>query len=691
LSKAFDRSQRLAITHAYWALTGAVAEYGYCFEELAELNQFQVRPEESPLLRTAKASAEAALRAAEVALVAKQYDLAELLGSPSSDPLPLPADLPHVGPYRTQFDQVASRQALPPRTRLVDRMLPIRRKAIDVWASATLASEDALQAVLDAYSQSATDLATVLEYRTQLGRRQRALIGSVCDYNHDIADYAMTVAGPEITGQALVAMLIKSNRPSPSRSVPSGGSGGAKPLRGASDTGVTQDASVLPAMANELVPTEAQPDRSVSAAPQPTLAPPRELAQPPVNGQPTLAPPRNAVEVPVVEQPASASMPETREAPGTGQPTLAPPQKEETANEVQAPAKEVPASEGSLVPVNPEPNGPLPNRDPALPQPSNSEAAEGSETGSKGDQKRESADPSSGSQPTSGGAESGSQGPQVQIRNKPILHGQPAGPAAAGLYPGLVDAKPSVRAQRLAEGLYWNRSISELTGKTIELKDCLREVKPADRQELIAAYWLARQHAAEYQTLVTHNDWLEELSAFALERRRHPGGPEEMLRLRAAQLAVKANLLEMQLKLMDAQFELTRRAGLPLDSTWLLPTTAPHAGPYLLKLEAQSREVVASWPIKRLTVIIPGLTTSLQDRATAVVEADLARAAAAAAYQAGAQPIDYVLTVANRQTTETRAFLATVSEYNRAIATYVLTVLPASVSSDKLVQALVLK
>lgn len=55
---------------------------------------------------------------------------------------------------------------------------------------------------------------------------------------------------------------------------------------------------------------------------------------------------------------------------------------------------------------------------------------------------------------------------------------------------------------------------------------------------------------------------------------------------------------------------------------WPMPSTAAYTGPYLLKLEAQPRRLVESWPVRRLAAVIPGLAESIQRHATAVVEAD---------------------------------------------------------------------
>ena len=62
---------------------------------------------------------------------------------------------------------------------------------------------------------------------------------SVCRYNHDIADYALTVASPAASGEALAAMLIKSSQPS--------------------SLAVTPAPNILPALAVEPLPLPPPP------------------------------------------------------------------------------------------------------------------------------------------------------------------------------------------------------------------------------------------------------------------------------------------------------------------------------------------------------------------------------------------------------------------------------------------------
>ena len=202
---------------------------------------------------------------------------------------------------------------------------------------------------------------------------------------------------------------------------------------------------------------------------------------------------------------------------------------------------------------------------------------------------------------------------------------------------------------------------------------------------MIEAYWQARQRAAEYQVVLSQAELVDDL--FVLLSREDRRG---LLRLRSAKLTTAAAVHEAHATLVEAQFELARRIGRESDTQWPIPDTTPHSGPYLLKLGEQPRKLVESWPLRRLAATIPVLTESMRGRATAVVEADHARTAAAASYEGDSRSLERILAGISRQTDETFAFLQVLTDYNRAIAEYALAVLPADASAERLMAALVI-
>jgi hypothetical protein len=458
--------------------------------------------------------------------------------------MPLPADLPHVGPYETRFDRLSASRSLPPRARLIDRTLPLRIEAIEKRAAAVQAAEDALEAVAELYGKGQGDLWTLLACLADCRHQRRALLTEACQYNEDIADYALTAAGSAVTAQELVGMLIKQ-----------------------------------PGAGNQ--PIRSQPAGPVPDGQGPTPAPPRKPAAP------------------------------------ANTPGLSPT------------ADGVPGAPGS---------------------------------GLAGAARRE--------------------------VNRVNLDGPAGSGSSVALYPALTTAAPDLRAKYISQELHSQQRPVAEPGQAISLRDCLAGIPASLRRPALDAYWLACRRAAECRTLMIQQDQLAQLGPIAMEHGSRPGGVAEGLRLHAVSLATAADLGDARVWLVDAQFELTRLLGRPLEKPWLLPSTLPHAGPYLLNL-AQPPQVVRSRAVERLAAVIPALWESLQQRANAVVEADSARAATTAGYQSGTRSLDQLLPCLRYQTMETLALVEALTAYNRAIAEYVLTVVPASIPADQLVQTLV--
>ena len=122
-----------------------------------------------------------------------------------------------------------------------------------------------------------------------------------------------------------------------------------------------------------------------------------------------------------------------------------------------------------------------------------------------------------------------------------------------------------------------------------------------------------------------------------------------------------------------------------------MASTPPHAGPYLPRLEDQPAEVAASGVVRRRASVLPRLGEAVRQYATAVVEADAARVAAAERFATGEASLGAMHRAIDRQTDHTLAFLRSLSDYNRAIAAYALAVLPPNVPAKTLVSALVVQ
>lgn len=213
VATAPERHRQIEAVHAYWRLVEAMGEYHFSHERQQRLLRLRTGNDEAADLRTARAVATAQMCEAELQIMTAQHDLAEILLLVPDAPLPLPADQPLVGPYRTLFAELFAGKKAPDRARMLDQRLTLRNQAVESHAVALLAAEDALDAAIKLQANGQGRLAGVIAALDTQLLQQRAFLAAVCRYNHDIADYALVIVSPQTTPDLLVGMLIKLNRP----------------------------------------------------------------------------------------------------------------------------------------------------------------------------------------------------------------------------------------------------------------------------------------------------------------------------------------------------------------------------------------------------------------------------------------------------------------------------------------------
>ena len=262
-----------------------------------------------------------------------------------------------------------------------------------------------------------------------------------------------------------------------------------------------------------------------------------------------------------------------------------------------------------------------------------------------------------------------------------------------GTYQGLSKLKSPVAAQKLAAILHWDRALPDGVGQPTSLADCLRAAPAAHRNELIRAYWNARQQAACYQAAVGEIEQLNDLSAFVVRHSDRRGMADAGVRVQAARRAALAARTNAHLALLAAEFDLTVATGKRVDGAWILPVTLPQAGGYDVGNQASRRE-----PFWAARVRLGHQT--LQERADAVLRFDAQRADLTNEARQSRQPartgasgqialVDQVARAVANQHQETLAFLRDVTEYNLAIAGYALAVMPPATTAEELVKRLV--
>ena len=287
VSRASDRQQQLQIVRAYWQTARATANLCLCAAHQALLEQLRVGPSDAVLLESARASAAAMTSQARVAAIAAQYELASLMRSPANAPLPVAADAPHAGDYRTHFAEIFATRAAPEKAKRTNATIPLRRQAMQHQAAAMLAADRLLAALLDPRTIPQPGLADLLDGLNESLRQRQALAEAVVLYNLDIAEYALAVAGPEVTPQVLVTMLIRSRAAGPSAMDES--QSGVQPAGYQQDPGSAGNAEA-PA------PNTAQPTTAAGQSPRPAVRPGEEAPNPLLPHRTTEQPPPDSTD-----------------------------------------------------------------------------------------------------------------------------------------------------------------------------------------------------------------------------------------------------------------------------------------------------------------------------------------------------------------------------------------------------------
>ncbi|MFZ5829607.1 MAG: hypothetical protein ACOY3P_05945, partial [Planctomycetota bacterium] len=634
LATSGSRSEQYQITRAYWRLAESQAHYHYALQFRAQLDQLRTQFAGAAVWPMIDTSATALVHEREADAVAAQHALAAALRLPAGNVLPLPADRPHLSSYSTYFETLVAQGRAPLSARVAHDTLPLRREALQHRVAAVRAADSALNALLAAPAHGAQMSDAILSALRECLQNRQAFITAVASYNTNIADYAFSVAGPEVTSPQLAGMLIK-----------------------ATDAAST-DAGVVPAGWHApLAPGGTAP---------PTLAPgyrqapggeARPLSEPPAAS--ILAEPAGRYAAP--SQPSTAGASELRPVEPRQEPTLAPPPPGDlpspgSAQEpTLAPPRDTPQTrEEGLPPIPPSPQGQI------APEPS---ATPGSNAAWE---------PIPAPAPTAAIPRSA-----LRPLDQPAATEEPGLAIAAtasdapessefAMYPGLAQATTAERLKELSAVLHWDRSTTTARTEPVSLTDCLNAARPERRSAALQTYWTACQRCAEHQVLIDELGWLATLDSQLAD-------PLQRTRIQPILEATRAAVLASEAAEIEAIGSLAQDLGRASLAAWPRPSTTPRTD--YVAMDDDS-------------AMVRSLAAALAAQADAVIEADRYRARTTAALSAGGASIDDVLRATAMQTQLTRSLVRTLGDYNRLIADQACRRAPTA-SSDELLKVLI--
>jgi len=309
LSSQHAPAQHVAAAAAYWKLSGAVAHYCLCHEEIEQLERWAVAATppaaEQALLEARLTAALAGMEQCRVDVLAAQHALVLAGGLAAAARLPLTSDAPHVGGYQTRIDALFSTGAIPQEMRFAADLLPPRSRAIELRAAAVAAAEEALEATQLQYTSGGAPLSTLLAAHDLWAAQNRALLEAIVQYNRAIASYALPLAPPGTASERLAAMLIRVPGAQQAAAVVQPAIAVGQPTRIVEPAALNVPSAMVKAASAD--PITATPDALTPSPdplstdpfqrprqPLPPIQRPADLppaGTPPIRGEPTLAPP----------------------------------------------------------------------------------------------------------------------------------------------------------------------------------------------------------------------------------------------------------------------------------------------------------------------------------------------------------------------------------------------------------------
>lgn len=218
-----NRDQRFALVKAYWKVALAMAEFHWALEEFYTIQTLEgvgvtggrASPSHS-YIEAAIYSSLARVSETRTQAINAQYELLTAMGGQYRS-LPLAVDVPLVGTYNTQFDANYPDGRAPKRLQAINKTIDLRRDTVNTRGIAIDRTFAAWQAAIQLFKQNPSDqnaqvVALAFE---QLTRHRRSFLGSIREYNTDIAEYALTVLNPSFRPDQLARYLTRTPSPRP--------------------------------------------------------------------------------------------------------------------------------------------------------------------------------------------------------------------------------------------------------------------------------------------------------------------------------------------------------------------------------------------------------------------------------------------------------------------------------------------
>jgi hypothetical protein len=255
---------------------------------------------------------------------------------------------------------------------------------------------------------------------------------------------------------------------------------------------------------------------------------------------------------------------------------------------------------------------------------------------------------------------------QPKTKTEPKTTIVPAASAPAFQTPPGNQSPPAAgEPQNLPQSLYQQSLVAPPTGAVegtaMTLEETLtRRIDPSRYAEFVKSYWGVSQSVARYHDALQSNVELAQIPS--------PRAPYQQALLQAARASAEAEVRQAKLAAVTSQWELAEQMS--GDAPLPLPSDVPLTAAYKSKFEAVFAGRTPPQGARGLDATFAPRLALIEGRAAAVVAAENAFAAGADAYAKGQVDISAALAEHARLQSARREFLASVYDYNVAIADY---------------------
>ena len=246
------------------------------------------------------------------------------------------------------------------------------------------------------------------------------------------------------------------------------------------------------------------------------------------------------------------------------------------------------------------------------------------------------------------------------------------------------NAAPNLKAARQIMAKYHiDNAPDPLPGRPVKLLEMLEKTPVQQRTVMLAQYWETYFDWASTQNASEYLSWLQKLPP--------PRTPDGQALLKTAKVSARNNVLASEIQLGKSQSKLQQFLSSDKDSLLPLPSDTPLIQTYETHFDWFSKRGMIPSRLRGIDTMLPKSIELIALRANAVASSRNALSQVKAAYTANPTTLGTVIQAARLWNEAEQDLVATIVNYNQAVADYSITVTQGRKTPKQIVGMLVTK